>query len=254
MMPGRFVRLPVLGLVLLACGYIAFIVLMLPATLLDAAFDARTVGRVRIADAQGTVWAGRGRLEVRDPNGGDAIGIGTRWKWKPSLGAPAAVSLDFGAGQGAVAIFALTSPNDVRVSHLALELPARILGLFIPGVRAARLSGDLRVESETLLLSNRGIVGSGKVRWLDAGSTLVNVWPMGSYTAGIEVGLEGGAVRAQTLKGPLRLDGNLGWSKSARPEWQLRATAPAAFRSQLEPLLRMVGQKIGDGTYLVSPP
>src|SRR5262245_54211697 len=72
---------------LLAVGILAYVVALVataPATLLDVDLQRASQGRVRLTEARGTVWAGTGRIEIREAGGHTAVGCGISWRMLPA--------------------------------------------------------------------------------------------------------------------------------------------------------------------------
>ena len=66
----KFRYLIVIGLFVYAVAVIA----TAPATLIDTGLQRTSDGRLRLAEAQGTLWSGSGQIEVRDSGGRIEIG------------------------------------------------------------------------------------------------------------------------------------------------------------------------------------
>src|SRR5258705_8857187 len=56
------------------------LIALAPATLVDARLAAVSGGRLRLAEAQGSVWSGAGWIEVREANG--SAGVAKRIAWR----------------------------------------------------------------------------------------------------------------------------------------------------------------------------
>ena len=66
------------------CLYAFFLVTLAPATLLDVALKRTTHARLRLPEASGSLWAGTGQLELRDPGGRAGVGTAMQWTFEPS--------------------------------------------------------------------------------------------------------------------------------------------------------------------------
>jgi len=67
-------REPVASVCVAMAAYAAFLVVLAPATLLDAGLRRASAGKLRLAQAHGSLWSGSGRLEIR--GGGRAVARG----------------------------------------------------------------------------------------------------------------------------------------------------------------------------------
>src|SRR5690349_18367178 len=68
---------------LVGCGlgaYLATLIALAPATLIDARLESASEGRLRLAGAQGGLWAGAGWIELRDVHGTGAIAGRVSWR------------------------------------------------------------------------------------------------------------------------------------------------------------------------------
>ena len=245
------VKAPALALIWALCAFLAALLIMLPATLLDALLDVKSAGRLRIAEARGTVWSGSGRLELRARDGAAAVGLDLRWRWQPSPGSPARFALSIGPASGAAtAKLALTTAG-LEVTNLAFDAPAAALALLVPALHPLRLAGELRVASPKLLVAGDTVTGTGTVGWANAGSALTPVWPLGTFIADVVASGNQARVAVRTISGPLRVDGMAAWGADTPATWQFNAALPADYRSRLDPLLKLVGEARGDGTYWI---
>ncbi len=245
------VKAPALALTWALCAFLAALLIMLPATLLDAMLDARSAGRLRIAEARGTVWSGSGRLELRARDVGAAFGLDLRWRWQPSAGSPARFALDSGPASGAATAILELTTSGIEVTNLDFDSPAAALALLVPALRPLQLAGELRIASPKLQVAGSSISGTGTVGWVNAGSALTPVWPLGTYSADVVANGNAARVALRTVNGPLRLDGNAAWGADASATWQFNAALPADYRTRLDPLLKLVGEARGDGNYWI---
>jgi len=188
-------------LVALAAAVVAF----LPATLVDGRLAAVTAGKLRVADASGTVWNGRGALT-------DAAGawrMPFTWRVSPLdvLRGQREVTLLPPAGASAPRGVIGQRGDGVEVRDLALEFPARALTAFFPTGIVPALGGMVSVTSPTMTFAGSQPAGTLDARWTgarivagdaiaDLGTVRLAVTPRGNDLAGT-LGNEGGNVRVQ---------------------------------------------------------
>ena len=229
-------------------AYLAALAALAPATLIDERLERASGGRLRLADAQGSLWSGAGWIELRDAHGG-AVAKHLTWR---VLAAPllrarlvARVELD-----GAARTFPVTlSPWRVEIADAAIDLPAAVLGLGVPSLAPLRLTGELRVDIAELSLARGRVDGAATLLWRDAGSALTPISPLGAYE--VRVDAAGAAVHAalRTLEGPLALEGSDAWSSAEAPRFRAVAHVPPEHRESLSPLLRLVAVERGAGIF-----
>ncbi len=240
------------GRSLLAIGvgiYAAVLIVQAPATLVDAGLRQASNGRLRLAQAQGTIWAGAGLIEIRDVAGRSAIAMNVDWRvlpdsfWRGRL--VCEIELERAARRFPIAV----SLSKIEIADAQIDLPAAALVFVEPRLKPLRLSGDLLLRTSNLSIGQDGMVGNIRVQWLDAGSALSPVSPIGSYELGIDG--HGKSVHAtlSTLQGPVQLDGSGSWTNGGNPEFHATAQVPPQYRQQLTPLLGLISVQRDEGNF-----
>jgi len=238
------------GLGLLA--YVVWLIVMMPATLLDTALERASGGRLRIAEAQGTLWEGAGQLELLDASRQNGIAKHFAWRFLPGSllrgHVVCEVELDDATKRFPVTISLLR----VEVAQADVTVPAAALGLGVPKLAPLGLTGDLRLQVKSLSLPIAGGVGVGAnatLQWRRAGSTLAPISPLGDYE--LQLVGDGALIRAtlRTLAGPLQLDGKGSWASTASPAFMATAHVAPEHQQQLAPLLRLIALDRGNGNF-----
>ena len=189
-------------------------VAMAPASLIDRAGQALSHGHVRVGSAEGTIWHGRGVIEVAD----SATKSWTLWRqvqW--SLDIPAI----FGGWlawrlsvEGAESSQLAFGPSRWRVTNLTMVGPARYLVQhFANPLAKLGWQGDLRLATPSLECSWQGICdGHLSAHWLNAGCDCLPEQVFGDYA--IEAVANAGRVRFDltTVAGAIRVTGSGGFS------------------------------------------
>ena len=239
---------PALGLGAFAAALIAFA----PATLVDARLERASGGRLRLAEAQGSLWSGAGWIEIRDAHG--RAGVAKRLAWRVLPGSllrarlVAEVELDQAARPFPVTI----SLSRIEIADAGIRVPAAVLGLGMPRIAPLRLTGDVLVDIPRLSVGRGRMDGDATLKWRAAGSALTPISPLGEYEVRFKA--VGPAVHAalRTLEGPLQLEGKGTWSNGAAPSFLITARVPAQHREQLAPLLGLIAVQRGAGRFEVS--
>ena len=237
---------------LVAAGLLVYglaLLVTIPATLVDAAIRRASEGRLRLAEAQGTVWAGGGQLEILDPAGQVGVAKSLTWRLLPGslFGRHAVYELRL--DQAAKPFPAAVSFSRVELSDAEVALPASTLGLAVPKLAPLGLSGDLLLQVRRLSAGPGGMRADATVQWRRAGSALTRLAPLGDYELRVED--LGSALNAslRTLSGPLQLDGRGSWGSGGNPVFVATARVPAQHREQLEPLLQLIAIRRGPGEF-----
>ena len=237
---------------LLAAGLGAYaigLIVTAPATLGDAILQSRSGSRLRLAEAQGTLWSGAGQFEIRDAGG--RIGIANRLAWRvlPESFLRGrlvyAVELDHATRSFPVTI----SLSTIEIAAAEINLPATVLGIAVPRLAPLGLSGDVVLHVARLSIGRSGVSGAATLQWRAAGSALTPVWPLGDYEVrfeGVGTAVHG---RLRTLQGPLQLDGKGSWVNGDNPVFDATARILPQHQEKLAPLLRLVAIERGAGTF-----
>lgn len=238
-------HLVALGLGVYALGLIA----TAPATLIDARLRAASEGRIRLAEARGTLWSGRGYIELRDLKRQTGIARNIVWRVRPAYLLRGKLRYDVTLGHALKAFPATLSFSRMEVTDAEINLPAAVLSLAEPQLAPLELAGDVQLRVARLSLGRGAIEGSGTLQWRGAGSALAPVLPLGDYELRFKG--DGAAVRAslRTLQGPLQVDGQGSWTVGRNPSFLGTARIPPQHRQQLAPLLRLIAVERGDGSF-----
>ena len=241
-------------------GSVLALLLHAPALWLSGLLDAATGARLQLLEPDGTVWNGKGRLQVGQAVAdGQAVVLPGRifWSWGWEAGAPVlALRADCCSPQ----------PQRLRVlpgwGRLTLQLadgrsqwPAAMLaGLGAPW-NTVQAQGELQLRTQGLSVewsaSGGRLVGQLQTDALAMASRLSTLRPVGSYrlTLTAPPGEPPPALLLQTLEGPLRLQGSGQWTGQG---WRFTGEASADPQSEaaLQNLLNMLGRREGSKALL----
>lgn len=244
----RALRAGLLSLVLVLTYLI-----MLPPTWIDAALQRASQGSLAMTGTSGSFWRGEGYLQALLPSG-EAVTL-TPVKWTVLPGELLALKLHISAlstRDNRPVLNATLSPGETYVQEASLELPAALLGVLSPTLRAAALSGHLTLQVNEVRYGAGHAAGKARAYWKAAGSSLSRVNPLGNYLLDLNGKGSGMDFHLTTMGGPLTLTGSGGWQPGKRPDIRITAIPQANARQELAPLLRMMGREINPGTYLLS--
>ena len=229
--------------------YALALVATAPATLLDAGLQRASDGRLRLAEARGSLWSGTGQLEIRDARGRSGVARRIAWRVRPGLLPLARIGYEVELDP-APRPFALTiSWSRIEIANAEISLPAAALGLGLPKLAPLELTGDMQLRIASLSIGRDATRGSATLRWNAAGSALSPVSPLGDYELRLEG--EGAVVRITllTLNGPLQLDGQGAWASGRQPAFHATAQVPPDFQQRLAPFLRLIAVERGAGRF-----
>mgnify|MGYP003627915794 CR=1 FL=1 len=240
-------------------GVLIALVGFAPATLADWGLQKATAGRMGLAETEGTVWSGSGRLVLIDINDRTeglrtvaGVAVPGRLNWTINklplfLGiVDADVQLDGMSDQ----IKLSGDVNEMRISPGQVSLPSVDLGRLGSPWNTIKPAGALALRWEGLVLREGSFQGRADIELRNMASALTPVNPLGSYRIGV-VG-EGAAAKLDitTISGPLLLDGNGTWSARRGVNFTAYARAEEQERTRLQTLLGLIGRRQGDKTLI----
>jgi len=238
-------HLVAIGLVVYALGVIA----TAPATLIDAGLQRISHGKLRLVEAQGTLWSGSGQIEIRDSGGRTGVAKSFAWRILPE-------SLLRGHLVCEVELERATKPFPVTISLSRIELanadislPATALGLGVPKLAPLGLTGNILLHVASLSIERKQMQGKVTLQWRDAGSVFTPISPLGDYELSLDA--EGASVHIllRTIQGPLQLDGKGSWANGDNPDFLAIARVPPQYQQQLSPLLRLIAVERDAGSF-----
>ncbi len=237
-------------------AFAVFLVVLAPATLLDAGVRNATEGRLRLAQAQGTLWSGSGQLELVNPTVPGAVGKDLSWALQPSSLWRGRLDFDVVMDHAASRFPLHMSVRGIELAGVNFDLPASALAVAVPRIAPLGPRGDLVFQINRFSSVSGKVTTDATVTWKDASSALTAVAPLGTYKLRIDG--SGGVVNARlsTSSGPLHLDGS-GSSRGLGPlALAVTARVDAQHRAQLAPLLRLIAIERSNGDFALqfSPP
>lgn len=231
------------------CAYAVALVAAAPATLVDAALQRATDGRLRVAEARGTLWSGAGQIEIRDAGGSAGVARSVTWRVVPESLLRGQLVCDIGLEQAQQHFPVTISPSRVELANADINLPATVLGLAVPKLAPLGLTGDAAIHIASLSMARGTLAGNAILKWRAAGSALSPVSPLGDYE--LRVDGAGRTARAilRTIEGPLQLDGKGSWTHGANPVFLATARVLPQHQEQLAPLLRLIAVERSKGNF-----
>ena len=237
---------------LLAIGLGAYALALIataPATLVDAGLQRASHGRLRLAEAQGTLWSGSGQIEIRDTGGRTGVAKSLAWRVVPESLLRGHLVYEVGLEQATKPFPVTISLSRIEIANAEISLPATVLGLGVPKLAPLGLTGDVLLRVASLSIERKEMQGNATLQWRDAGSVLTPISPLGDYELRLDG--EGATVHAylRTIQGPLRLEGKGSWANGNHPVFLATARVPAQHQQQLAPLLRLIAVERGEGSF-----
>jgi general secretion pathway protein N len=230
-------------------AYLAMLVATAPATLVDAVVGRASEGRLRVAEARGSVWSGAGRIQLLDASRQAGISKDIAWRWMPGSALRGRLVGEMELDSSARRFEVAWSPARIEVTDADINVPAAILGIAEPKLAPFGLGGDLMIHITDLVIRTADMQANATVVWRSASSAHTKVSPLGDYELRFEHSGTARTAILRTLGGPLQLDGTGAWTQGARPAFKAAARISPQYREELEPLMRMIGVERGAGNF-----
>lgn len=245
-------------------------VALVPASYADAALSQATQGRMRLAQAEGTIWNGSARLVLAEggARGADEAGaraalgrddalvsgvaIPGRIDWSirawPLLVGQLDAQLRFDRVARPVHVHG--SWGEVRIDAGAVELPSVQLGGLGSPWNTVRPAGALSLSWENLVLRPTGLDGRARIELRGTSSAMTPVRPLGSYRIDVVGRGNRADLSIATIDGPLRLRGNGSFEANRGLRFVAEASAEARERDRLQSFLGLIGPREGERTII----
>lgn len=220
-----------------------------PARLVDSGLQRASNGRLRLVEAQGTLWSGSGQIEIRDTGGRTGVAKSLAWRVVPESLLRGRLVCEVELDQSTKRFPVTISLSRIELANADISLPAAVLGLGVPKLAPLGLTGDVLIHVASLSIARNEMEGNATLQWRAAGSTLTPVSPLGDYE--IRLDGEGMMLHAflRTISGPLRLDGKGSWTHGDSPAFLAMARVLPQHQQQLAPLLRQIAVERGEGSF-----
>ncbi len=233
-------------------AYAAALLAFAPATLIDASLERASQGRVRLAQAQGSLWSGSGWIEIRDARGGAGFAKRLAWRALPASAFRGHLEAEVKFDDAPKAFRAAISLSRAQISDAHVDLPVAALALGMPRLAPLRLTGELRVDIARLSVERGRLDGEATLQWRAAGSALTRVSPLGEYELRLKAAGPGVQAVLSTLEGPLQIEGSGTWVNGSRPNFVANVRVPAQYQDQLAPLLSLVSIRRGPDRFEIN--
>jgi len=240
-------RLFILGMV----STFVFLFVYAPAQLLGSFLTKFTHERLGLAVSQGSLWKGNAYLLLNSPDQVDStpLNLGKiSWDTQPLQLLAGKLSVNLSLNDGAPFWVSLDASR-LHIEHAAFNLPSDIVSSLVPILKAAQLGGQLSVRCENFSVTRTEILGQLDIDWGQASSPLSMLNPLGSY----HVRLDG---RGSALDILLEKQGDVALIMQGNGRWTMQdglhfdgfAEATSVAKIQLQPLLRVMGNEVPNGS------
>lgn len=229
-----------------------------PASFADFALQRLSEGRLRVADASGTVWRGAGRLVIADQQApaqgatlsGVVIPGAIRWQLSPRALLVGLLDARIEHESMRRPVLLTGRPGELRLSPASVSLPPVQLDRLGSPWNTIRPTGALSVTWENVVLREGRFEGRALIDLQQVASALTPVRPLGAYRIEVVGAGPQTQVRIDTVNGPLRLQGSGTWTARGGLKFVAEAQADKAEELRLQPLLGLLGRRDGERTII----
>ena len=113
-------------------AYAVSLVATAPATLIDAVLREASNGRLRLAEAQGTIWSGAGQFEIRDADARNGVAKNLGWRILPETLLRGHLVCEVVLDQSAKPFRVTLSLSRIELAETDIDLPAEVLSIAAP--------------------------------------------------------------------------------------------------------------------------
>ncbi len=229
-----------------------------PASFLDPVVNRATEGRLRITDAQGTIWRGKARLVLADiaaePSALTITGLvlpgDFDWKIK---GLP----LMIGRVQAELSGAGVSKPivfdggfSEMRISSSRIVLPGVDLSRMGSPWNTFKPQATVDVQWDNMVVRQGQFDGKASIELKDIASAMTAVRPLGSYRVDVTGAGSSADVKLLTTQGPLSLSGAGVWNARQGLRLSIEALAEEQVKGKLQTLLSLMGRRDGEKTII----
>lgn len=252
--PAKYHWITPRTLIIFVLAFLLTLIIQAPATLLNGWLKSASYGRLLLANANGTVWQGSGTLAMPKRAGG-IITLGSlHWDMAalPLLGGKLKITLRWDDTPEATPTEVIASMNRIELNHLQAILPAAAIGEVSPLIEPVQLQGNLQIRSDHFVITPNGTEGTASADWLNAGSALSSVNPLGKYLLTFTGAGERLQIALTTTSGALLLEGQGNWSRPRGLEFNGKARAAEGQQERLAELLAHLGPQESPGVHMLT--
>ncbi len=229
--------------------YLLFLIIEMPASWFAWGLNRYTQGAVRLDPIVGSLWSGNGRLVIYYPQTVPHDFGNAEWRINPLWLFAGRVQM-YWRTESADARLRTTlqfGKNRTQLLETEAAFPARTIGTFYSPASLISPKGQVLVRTDKLMIDSNGLEGSAEISWLNAGSSLSTVQPLGDYRLEVTGSGKTAALKLSTARGDLELTGQGQWQVSTGQIQFTGSAAPREHASELEPLLKLLGNGQGNG-------
>ncbi len=229
--------------------YLLFLIVELPASWFAWGLNHLTHGSIQLDPITGSLWQGTGRLVFYYPPTVPHDLGNNEWHVNPLWLFAGHVQMTWlsNAPDSRLDTTIRLSSGIVELLDTEATFTAQSVEAVYPAASLISPQGQVQLHINKLTLKQDGVTGDGVIQWLDAGSTISTVRPLGDYRLDIIGAGKTANLKLSTLRGALELTGQGQWQiGTGQIQFTGNATAHE-HATELESLLTLFGADQGNG-------
>jgi general secretion pathway protein N len=239
---------------LFAIVFVVMLVANAPATLMAKVVEGASGGQFVLTNATGTVWQGEARPAIRQHSGSLLAMEQLYWDIAllPLFTGKIIARMDWDNVAQEQPMLATISFKQIELRNAVIPLQAAVLGELSPMLQPVQLSGQIQIRSEQFTFSSQGLNGIAVADWLNAGSVMSAVNPLGSYRVNLSGAGKNLDISLVTLSGALLLEGKGSFIPRQGLRFLLTARAAAGSKGKLDELINNFGPESAPGVHTLN--
>lgn len=231
--------------------YLLFLIIEMPASWFAWGLNRYTQGSVRLDPISGSLWGGDGRLVIYYPKTTPHDFGQTEWSINPLWLFVGRVQLSLQANHPDKRIKTTLglARNSFMLKDTEAEFPAPFVAQLYTPLSLIGPQGKVRINASQLVIAPDNMKGAATLEWLNAGSSLSSVQPLGDYHLEIAGVDKNANLKLTTLRGDLEFTGQGQWQPQTG-QVQVNGSALPRARArarELESMLKLLGTDQGGG-------
>ena len=244
-MKKRWLLYAIFGLVF----YFLFLIVEMPASWFAWGLNRYTQGTVRLDPIAGSLWNGNGRLVIYYPQTTPHDFGRAEWRINPLwlLTGRIQLSLQTSNQDRQIKTTLGIARNSFTLKDTDIAVPATFIAQLYAPLSLINPRGKVRINTAELMFAPEKVEGTAVLEWLNAGSGLSSVQPLGDYRLEITGAEKNATLKLTTLRGDLEFTGQGQWQTKTGQVQFTGSALPRERTAELEPLLKLFGEDRGNG-------
>lgn len=232
-----------------ALAYLAMLLVTAPAALVAQLVQRHSAAVMYLELAEGSLWNGKARAAHVSMGERLIVFSNPAWqiRWISLLRGELALAIKYESSGKLSTATVSWGRNRLAVEDTDLDLPFPLLHVLMPPMEKVISGGGLSLHTKQFVLGDNIFSGGGELILENAISPFSKLAPVGSYRFSLTGEKDRVVMRMKTERGALQMTGSGEWSRQGGVMFRGTADADPSRRSDLAPLLGLLGQEASGG-------